>query len=133
MTLKKKSTLSALTVLLLGVTLASVSATAQLTTGTITGSVTDESKALIPGVDVTVRNTETGLTRTTLSNEQGRYEAPNLPVGSYEVTAKISGFGTAVRRGIELTVGRTAVVDLTLPVATRQDEVVVTADAVQVE
>jgi len=133
MTLKKKNALSALIVLLLGVTLGSVSAAGQLTTGTIGGSITDESKALIPGVDVTVRNTETGLTRTTLSNEQGRYEAPNLPIGSYEVTAKISGFGTAVRRGIELTVGRTAVVDLTLPVATRQEEVVVTADAVQVE
>src|SRR5262245_43830463 len=120
-------------ILLLGVTLGSASAAPQLTTGTITGSITDESKALIPGVDVTVRNTDTGLTRTTLSNEQGRYEAPNLPVGSYEVTAKISGFGTAVRRGIDLAVGRTAVVDLTLPVATRQEELVGTAEAPLVE
>ena len=114
-------------ILLLALTVGTISTAAQLTTGTITGSVTDETKAFIPGVDVTVTNTETGLTRTILTNEQGRFEAPNLPVGTYEVTARITGFGTAVRRGIILAVGRTAVVDLTLPVATRQEEVVVTA------
>jgi hypothetical protein len=110
-----------------------VPVSAQLTTGTITGMVTDETRAVVPGAEVIVRNPETGLTRTITTNETGRYEAPNLPVGTYEVTGRNAGFGTVVRRGIELTVGRNAVVDLALPVATRQDEVVVTADAAQVE
>src|SRR6266540_3412639 len=87
---------------------------AQLTTGTISGSVTDETKAAVPGAEVTVTNTETGLTRTITTNETGRYEASNLPPGTYEVTGKNAGFGTVVRKGIELAVGRTAVIDLAL-------------------
>src|SRR5688572_28224357 len=93
-----------------------VPVSAQLTTGTITGMVTDETRAVVPGAEVIVRNPETGLTRTITTNETGRYEAPNLPVGTYEVTGRNAGFGTVVRRGIELTVGRNAVVDLALPV-----------------
>jgi hypothetical protein len=110
-----------------------ISVAAQLTTGTITGMVTDETKAAVPGAQVTITNSETGLTRTLTTNETGRYEAPNLPVGTYEVTGRNPGFGTVVNKGIELAVGRTIVIDLALPVATRQEEVVVTADAVQVE
>lgn len=106
---------------------------AQLTTGTITGTVSDETKAAVPGADVTVKNIDTGLTRTILSNEQGRFEAPNLPAGTYEVTGKMAGFGTAVRQGIVLVVGRTAVIDLTLPVAAVKEQLVVVADAPLVE
>src|SRR5262245_31131378 len=110
-----------------------LSIAAQLTTGTISGMVTDETKAAVPGAEVIVRNTETGVTRTLTTNETGRYEAPNLPSGSYEVTGRNAGFGTVVRRGIEVAVGRTAVIDLALPVATRQDEIVVETSAVEVE
>ena len=100
---------------------------AQLTTGTISGTVMDQTKATLPGAEVNVRNIGTGLVRTVFANENGRFEAPNLPIGPYEVTAALSGFGTAVRRDIQLTIGRTIVLDLTLPLANVQQEVVVTA------
>ncbi len=106
---------------------------AQLTTGSIEGFVRDESGGVIPGADVTLRNVDTGLARTLFTNAQGRFEAPNLPVGPYEVTATMQGFGTAVRRGIALAVGRTAVVELKLPLGTVEQEVVVTGDAPLVE
>jgi hypothetical protein len=112
---------------------ASGPARAQLTAGTIVGMVSDETGAILPGAEVTVRNVETGLARTLFTNERGRYEAPNLPLGTYEVTAALQGFGTVVRRGIVLVAGRTAEVDLKLPLATVQQELIVTADAPLVE
>jgi hypothetical protein len=109
------------------------SASAQLTTGTVSGTVIDQTKASLPGAEVTVRNVGTGLTRTVFANDNGRFEAPNLPIGDYEVTAALQGFGTAVQRGIVLTVGRTVVLELTLPLASVQQEVIVTGAAPLVE
>ena len=65
---------------------------AQSTTGSIQGVVTDEQKALIPGVSVTVRNLETNAARSTNSDEGGRFRILNLPVGTYEVTVEQPGF-----------------------------------------
>jgi len=109
------------------------SAFAQLTTGTVSGMVVDQTKAALPGAEVTITNVGTGLVRTMFANENGRFEAPNLPIGGYEITAALQGFGTAVRRDIQLTVGRTIVIDLTLPLANVQQEVVVTGAAPLVE
>jgi hypothetical protein len=108
-------------------------ASAQLTTGTIRGTVNDDTGGVLPGVDVTLTNVETGIMRSLVTNEQGRYEAPNLQIGTYEVAANLSGFRRAVRAGIQLAVGRIAVVDLTLGVATIQESLVVTGDAPLVE
>ena len=73
------------------------------------------------------------MKRTLITNDQGRFEAPNLAVGNYDVDAKLTGFGGAGRKGIALVVGRTAVVDLVLRVAQVKEEVVVTGDAPLVE
>ncbi|MGH9255145.1 MAG: TonB-dependent receptor [Vicinamibacterales bacterium] len=121
------------TAVLLATLLCQPSAFAQLTTGTISGTVVDQTKAALPGAEVNVRNVGTGLVRTVFANENGRFEAPNLPIGSYEVTAALSGFGTAVRRDIQLTIGRTIVLDLALPLANVQQEVIVTGAAPLVE
>src|SRR5438046_10449327 len=91
--------------------LSSVAAFGQLTTGTIGGSVSDQSGAAIPGATVTVKNADTGITRTTLSNETGKYDALSLPAGNYEISASLSGFQTAVRTGISLAVGQNSVVN----------------------
>src|SRR5437879_2999977 len=96
---------------------------AQVTTGTISGVVQDPSGAAIPGVAVTVRNVETGTVRTLTTDAGGRYTAPDLTVGGYEVTAQISGFQTEVRGGITLTVGRQEVVNLGLKVGQISDKV----------
>src|SRR5262245_40328447 len=80
----------------------------------MSGSVRDTTGAVMPGVSVTAKHTETGLTRTVITTETGDYRMPSLPVGAYEVTAELSGFKQQVRRGINLVVAQEAVVNLTL-------------------
>jgi hypothetical protein len=105
----------------------------QASTATILGIVHDTSGASIPGAPVTIKNLETGLVRAVSTDEAGRYYAPSLPIGRYEVSVQKEGFDTEVRTGIELTVGREAVVDLALKVGEVRQRVVVTGDATLVE
>ena len=102
---------------------------AQLPTATILGVVKDASGAVVPGAALTARNTETGLTRTTVSAGDGSYRFSALPVGSYEVRVEQSGFQTVVRSGLTLTVSQEAVVHFTLEVGAVTQTVAVTAEA----
>src|SRR5881392_3188539 len=79
---------------------------AQATTGTIYGAVVDESKAILPGVSVQVRNVENGATRTLVTDENGRYRALNLPPGVYSVTGDLQGFSAARRDNLVVEIGR---------------------------
>jgi hypothetical protein len=108
-------------------------AIAQLSTGTISGTATDQSGAAIPGVGVAIKNVETGVTRNLDTNEVGRYDAAALPVGTYEVTGTLPGFRTLVHSGIVLTVGRNAVVDLVLEVGEVTESITVAGEVSQVE
>ena len=87
-------------------------AAGQVTTGSVNGTVKDSAGAVLPGVSIKLMNTDTGLTRTVIADELGRYNAVQLPLGAYEITAELPGFQMAVRRGVTLTIGREAVVDL---------------------
>src|SRR5213595_993382 len=98
-------------------------------TATILGVVKDTSGALIPGVSITVKHTETGQTRTAISSESGSYNVPLLPVGAYEITTTMPGFKQDVRRGINLVVGQQAVINLTLEVGAAAEQVTVTEEA----
>src|SRR5881628_559245 len=98
---------------------------AQTSTATILGVVKDASGALVPGVSITVKHIESGLTRTVVSSERGAYTAPLLPVGAYEVTTTMPCFKQVVRGGINLVVGQEAVVDLTLEVGAPVEQVTV--------
>ncbi|MBI4483564.1 MAG: TonB-dependent receptor [Acidobacteria bacterium] len=102
---------------------------AQATRATISGVVKDKTGAVLPGVSVTVKNMDTGIARTTLTDDQGRYRLSQLAVGNYEVQAELSGFQTGGRRGIVLTVGREAVVDFTLEIGEMSEKVMVTGEA----
>src|SRR5437016_1199407 len=102
---------------------------AQTSTATILGVVKDTTGALIPGVNITVKHTETGLTRTAISNETGDYNVPLLPVGAYEITTAMPGFKQQVRSGINLAVGQQAVINLTLEVGAVAEQVTVTEEA----
>src|SRR5262245_38420989 len=113
--------------------LLAASALAQLTTGTINGTVTDATGAAIPGANITVKNVETGISRNTISGESGRYEVPNLQPGSYEISASLAGFKTNVRSGVTLAVGQNAVVDHSLQVGEVATTVEVTGEAPVVE
>src|SRR5256884_3302224 len=94
----------------------------------ISGFVRDSTGAVIPGTTVTAKHTETGLTRTVQTSEEGSYTMPSLPVGSYEVTAEKPGFRQQVRRGITLVVAQEAVVNLTLDVGDLVEKVTVTEE-----
>ena len=105
----------------------------QTTGGTILGTVSDESGARLPGVTVTITHVETGIVRTVTTDETGRYRAPALGLGNYEVKAELTGFRTAVRSGIQLTVAAEVVVNLSLSVGTVSEQVQVTVETPLVE
>ncbi|MBA3514666.1 MAG: carboxypeptidase regulatory-like domain-containing protein, partial [Pyrinomonadaceae bacterium] len=82
------------------------------TTGTISGSVTDEKQAVIPNASVTARNTETNISRKVQADSDGRYRFENLTVGPYEVTVESAGFAKHVQTGIILLLNQAAVIDV---------------------
>ena len=120
----KKSILGMVVIFLLAAT-----AGAQSTTGTITGTVSDITGAVLPGVDVTVTNEGTNLTRNLVTNESGLYTAPQLPIGLYRVEAQLPGFQTAVQSGIQLRVDQRARIDLALEIGQVSQIIEVTAEA----
>ncbi len=97
----------------------------QVVGGSIHGVVTDNTGAVIPGAAVTVHNTETGNERKLVTDAEGRYSAPSVPVGRYQVTAEMTGFSAARRTDIGLTVGQSVAVDLTLSVGEAVQQVTV--------
>jgi hypothetical protein len=118
-----------LVVLLLALGVRPASLLAQTATGAIAGTVKDETGAVLPGAAVVIRNTDTSLTRELASDAQGRYTAPNLPPGPYEVKAGLQGFTSMVRSGIRLTVGREAIVDFSLKIGDIAENVLVVGEA----
>jgi len=101
----------------------------QATSGEITGVVTDASKAVIPGVEVIATNVATGISRNGLTETNGLYRINLLQPGSYSVKASMSGFKTAVRDGITVSVGQAVRVDLTLEVGNISETVTVSGEA----
>lgn len=107
---------------------------AQVTTASILGTVRDETESVLPGVTMTITNLETGISRTVITDGQGRFVATQLALGdNYQVQAELSGFQTSIRRGIQLTLGREAVVDVTLRIGDVTEDIVVSSEAPLVE
>src|SRR6476620_1310092 len=92
-------------------------AQSQITTGQIQGMIQDANGAVVPGVNVEVKNLETNLSRTVTTNEDGRYTALALPPGNYSVTATKQGFATTVLPTTPLTVGQTLIANFALNVS----------------
>jgi hypothetical protein len=95
-------------------------------TGTISGTVTDLSGAIVPSANVTVTNTETGATRTLTTNASGEFTSTFLQPGHYEVVVGAQGFAKVNRQNLILTVGQVLTVDVSLPPASTTTEVTVT-------
>src|SRR5579872_1221591 len=89
------------------VLLSCASAFAQQTTGSVSGRVVDQQGAAVPGATVTAKSTATGFTRNETSDAEGVYRVSALPVGTYDITAELSGFTTVSRKAIEISVGQT--------------------------
>src|SRR5579863_2252558 len=115
-------------IFLVFVLLATVSLWAQTFRGTILGTVTDPSGAVVAGAKVTVKNTGTGLERTTETSGDGSYSVPELPIGSYDVTVSQSGFQTFVAKGVTVDVATERRVDASLKTGEVSTKVEVSAD-----
>ena len=116
-----------------GILLPALVASAQSTTGSIQGRITDAQSGTLPGVSVTVRNVDTQLTRDTVTNESGNYDVQLLPPGAYEIVAGLTGFRTQQRTGVRLTVNQAARIDFQLELSSVQESVEVRGQAPLVE
>jgi hypothetical protein len=106
---------------------------AQVTGATLSGTVTDASSAAIPNAQLSIKNVATAVVRSVVTDSDGFYTAPNLLPGTYEVTVTASGFATAVRSDITLTVGAQQSLNISMQVGqtTQRVEVTGAAPAVQ--
>src|SRR5579863_1864996 len=108
--------------------LAAIAVAAQLPTGTILGSVKDSSGASIPGAMVTLKNTDTNLTKTATTEADGSYRFPELAVGRYEITASAAGFRTETHTGLNLEVTQQGVINFALQVGSTAQQVTVSSE-----
>src|SRR5437870_11137704 len=127
-----KRILTALFVLIIGATVTCTTVWAQAT-AQITGIVRDASAAVLPGVEVKAIQTETGITRTTISNETGNYVLPNLPTGPYRLEAALAGFRSFVQTNILLQVNSNPAINIVMEIGQVTESVEVQANAAQVE
>ena len=102
-------------------------------TAQISGTVRDQSGAVLPGVEVTATKTETGIARTAVTNETGSYVLSNLPLGPYRLEAALTGFRTFVQTGIVLQVNSNLVINPVLNVGQVTEQIEVQANAALVE
>src|SRR5438552_3232275 len=102
-------------------------------TAQISGTAKDQSGAVLPGVEISVTQTDTGIGRSTVSNETGSYVLPNLPLGPYRFEASLPGFRTYVQTGIVLQVNSSPVINVVLQVGQVSEQVEVQANAALVE
>lgn len=105
-----------------------VFAQTEATTGSISGVVTDNAGGALPGVTVTATNNQTGLTRTAVTDSGGNYQVPLLPPGQYRVSAELSGMGSAGRDRVNVFLGTSTKVDLSIR-PQLAEEITVTAES----
>ena len=101
---------------------------AQTFRGTILGTVTDSSGAAVVGAKVTARNVDTGIERTTTTNESGEYNIPELQIGTYKVTVEKEGFQAAVTSAVSVSVAESRRVDSTLKPGRVNQQIVVSGE-----
>jgi hypothetical protein len=99
----------------------------QAVTGTILGTVTDNTGAVMPGVTVTVTQVETGRSRDIVTDANGEYTAPSIPTGTYTIKAELSGFKSVTLSDIRLSVDQRARIDVKLEVGAMSETVEIVA------
>src|SRR3954452_6882876 len=108
-------------------------ATAQRTTASLRGTITDATKAIVPGASVTVTNQDTGFSRTVTTNTEGLYSVSELPVGTYSITVELQGFKTTKRTDIALNVAEDRKIDMELAAGALTESVEVKAESTPVK
>src|SRR5579864_6288022 len=106
-----------------------MSASALAQEASVIGSVSDESKAVVPGATITATNLATGGVSTAISDERGEYRLLKLPPGRYKLQAELPGFATVVVASVELLVGQNATVPFTMKLASVTETLTVTGEA----
>src|SRR6267142_6020383 len=124
----KMKTISAVTAMIIVFGLASLGLSQTASTGALTGTTTDATRAVIPGVEVTLTNEATREVRTAISGENGNYSFPLLAPNTYRLEAGLPGFKTAARSGVRITVTETTRLDIQLEVGALAEPVTVEAD-----
>jgi outer membrane receptor protein involved in Fe transport len=99
------------------------------TSGDLTGVITDESQAVLPGVTITAIQVDTNFERVVVSEADGRFDVPALPPGTYRVRAELPGFSPRVFDGVELRLGSRISLDITLQLAGVQEQITVAAES----
>src|SRR5258706_9114340 len=102
---------------------------AQVATGNLRGTVSDSTGGVLPNCSVTITHASTGLVRKVVTNEQGDFNAPSLPIGDYRIAVGLTGFQTKVLSGLTLQVDQTAIVPVVLVPGAITQTVEVTAAA----
>src|SRR5690242_5493777 len=120
-------------VLLTALTMMPATAAAQETRATVTGTVKDTQGALVPGVTVTVLNTETNVPLESVTNEAGVFTVPGVQPGPVKVSAVLPGFKTFVREGLRLRTAETVTLAIQLSVGGLEETVTVSAQASAIE
>src|SRR5439155_25033595 len=95
----------------------SISAVAYAQNVSVVGTVTDETKSVMPGVTITATDVETGRQFAAVTDAKGEYRLLNVPAGSYKIQAELSGFSTVILSKVELLVGQNATIPFTLKIA----------------
>ena len=113
--------------------LAATPVRAQTLYGTVTGNVTDAQGANIPGATVSIRNENTGLELTTVTDETGTYTIRNIPGGAYTLKASIQGFKEYVQTGVSVVVGNIVRVNGHLEIGALSESVTVSSEAVHLK
>jgi hypothetical protein len=108
-------------------------ALAQTSAGALGGRVADETGASLPGVTVTASNASTGFTRSVVTGSDGAYRFPSIPIGTYSVTADLSGFTSVTTRNVEINVATERTINIALKQASVKEQITVTAAAPLVE
>jgi hypothetical protein len=106
---------------------------AQTTTGSIFGTVTDQSDGVIGGSTITATDMKTGISRTTQSNDSGNYSFPSVPAGDYTVSAQAQGFGTETQKGLHVDVNQSANATFRLSIGSTTESVTVTSGSTLVD
>src|SRR5438094_9484075 len=109
--------------------LVSLAAVAQSDRGTMTGTVSDTTGAVIPGVSIVATNVETSARYETTSTETGNYTLAQLPSGLYQLSAELPGFKRYVRQGINVLVAQTLRLDVKLDIGSNDESITVTEAA----
>jgi len=122
-----KALLRALAITSLCVSVSAVSTRAQNIGGSIVGTVSDSTGAVLPGATVTITNVATGGTRSVTTDGQGNYAILSLPLGEYKIDIDISGFKNFSRSPIDVLVNQQARVDVKMQIGSQSQQVVVTA------